>query len=207
MSLLRWHGWRIETIADDRGGCDHRSWWLCRSWLWSAAARRSCARRSRRGVLAASGAAMQGLLAITRGLIAIGAGDCARGAEIFRRGESSGARRAAGSAARRAIGAIVGRPFRRRTQFSHDGRRAMTPSCSACAGCLSRRSGAPTGQAPASMPKKQRASRRLYRGRAGGAAIPLRRRRLGRRARDARSQPQERRASTRRLISASARCC
>ena len=58
-------------------GRDHRSWWLCRSCCGRCCAG-SCARRSRSRLFCAAAARRQGLRAITRGLIAVGAGDVRR---------------------------------------------------------------------------------------------------------------------------------
>ena len=137
---------------------------------------------------------VRGYLAISRGLIAVGAGDAPRAAQAAERGRADRAGRAAGAPAQRADRAA--RPAtatRPPSTRSAPWRSATTPSCSACAACY----------VEAQRRKDRAAARRLCRGggasragarlgRAGGAGIPLRRRRLERRARGARPQQPQR---------------
>ena len=108
--------------------------------------------------------AMKGYLAISRGLIAIGAGDLQAGAPLGRRRGAAVAGRSAGAAARarnrRRWPATAPPP----STPSAPCRRATTPSCSACAGSMSRRSGATIAAARAAPPRRRRRPRRHWPG-------------------------------------------
>ena len=101
--------------------------------------------------------------AITKGLIAIGAGD----ARAARRYSGEASKLAAGEPLALLLGAqsaqLVGDRNAAEKSFRSMAR-ATTPSCSGCAGCSSRRSAATMPAAQACMRRKRRASRRPCRG-------------------------------------------
>ena len=181
--VITWQGERVETsvmvlmaAAASRSPSPPSCCGRSRAPSWRSPDAVSRFLRNRRGVRAYQ--------AVSHGLIAVGSGD-ARAARKF----TAEARRIAPSepltlAAERAGGAARRRPRRGRRHLPADGGPRRHARCSACTACSSRRSGATTAAAAlfyAEEAAKQRRGPAL--GRAGGAGIPLRRRRLERRAR------------------------
>ena len=180
--VVTWQGLRIETSLMVLGAALLAAmavlallWSLLRAFLRSPSRLRAHLHR-RRGERAYE--------AISRGLIAVGAGDLDRRAQARRRSQAHRAGRAAGAAAQRAICAACRRSRGGRQRLPAPWQAAPIPRRSGCTASSSRRIAAAITPAPARFAEEAARRNPVARlGRQSGARIALRHRRLGRRAR------------------------